>query len=160
MKRFPSALPVSRREFLGRVSAGTALLIQAEPAVGQPLTRRKLGIALCGLGNYASDQLGPALKLTQNCELRGVVTGSPEKGAAWAKEHGFPQKNIYHYDTMARLAENLDIDIVYVVTPNALHTQHVIAAAGAKKHVICEKPMAVGVAECDAMLTACRTNNG
>jgi glucose-fructose oxidoreductase len=159
MKRFPSALPVSRREFLGRVSAGTALLIQAEPAVGQPLTRRKLEIALCGLGNYASDQLGPALKLTQNCELRGVVTGSSEKGAAWAKEYGFPAKNVYHYDTMARFAENPDIDIVYVVTPNALHAQHVIAAAGAKKHVICEKPMAVSVAECDAMLTACRTNN-
>src|ERR1700730_1138386 len=63
-----------------------------------------------------SHQLGPALKLTQNCELRGVVTGSPEKGAAWAKEYRFPVKNIYHYDTMARLAENPDIDIVYVVT--------------------------------------------
>ena len=74
--------------------------------------------------------------VTQNCELRGVVTGSPEKGGAWAKEYGFPTKNIYHYDTMAQLAENPDIDIVYVVTPNALHAPHVIAAAGAKKHVI------------------------
>ena len=110
-------------------------------------------------GNYARGQLGPALKLTQNCELRGVVTGSPEKGGAWAKEYGFPAKNVYHYDTMARLVENLDIDIVYVVTPNALHAQHVIAAAGAKKHVICEKPMSVSVPECDAMLTACRANN-
>jgi glucose-fructose oxidoreductase len=43
---------------------------------------------------------------------------------------------------------------VYVVTPNALHAQHVIAAARAKKHVICEKPMAVSVVECDAMLAA------
>jgi len=60
---------------------------------------------------------------------------------------------------MARLAENLDIDVVYVLRPNALHAQHVIAAAGAKKHVICEKPMAVSVAECDAMLTSCRGNN-
>ena len=47
----------------------------------------------------------------------------------------------------------------YVVTPNALHAQHLIAAARAKKHVICEKPMAVSVVECDAMLAACRVNN-
>jgi glucose-fructose oxidoreductase len=158
MKNFPSTASVSRREFLG-VSAGAGALSLTQSAAGQSSIGRKLGVALCGLGNYAREQLGPALKLTQNCELRGVVTGSPEKGAAWAKEYGFPQKNIYHYDTMARLAENLDIDIVYVVTPNALHTQHVIAAAGAKKHVICEKPMAISVAECDAMLTACRANN-
>ena len=131
----------------------------AQRAAGQSSGRRKLGVALCGLGNYARGQHGPALKLTQNCELRGVITGSPEKGEAWSKEYGFPAKNIYHYDTMARLAENPDIDIVYIVTPNALHAQHVIAAAWAKKHVICEKPMAVSVAECDAMLAACRANN-
>jgi glucose-fructose oxidoreductase len=159
MKNFPRTACVSRREFVGRVSAVTGLLTLAQPAVGQLSSRGKLGVALCGLGNYARGQLGPALKLTQNCELRGVVTGSPEKGAAWAKEYGFPAKNVYHYDTMARFAENPDIDIVYVVTPNALHAQHVIAAAGGKKHVICEKPMAVSVAECDAMLTACRANN-
>jgi glucose-fructose oxidoreductase len=158
VKYFPEAASVSRREFLG-VSAGMSLLTLTQPATGQSFTRRKLGVALCGLGNYARGQLGPALKLTQNCELRGVITGSPEKGEAWAKEYGFPAKNICHYDAMARLAENLDIDIVYVVTPTALHAQHVIAAAGAKKHVICEKPMAVSVAECDAMLAACRANN-
>jgi Oxidoreductase family, NAD-binding Rossmann fold len=99
-------------------------------AAGQSSTRRKLGVALCGLGNYARDQLGPALTLTQKCELRGVITGSPGKGAAWAKEYGFPAKNVYGYDTMAQLSENLDIDIVYIVTPNGLHAQHVIAAAG------------------------------
>jgi glucose-fructose oxidoreductase len=76
MKRFPSASPVSRREFFGCVSAGMGLLTLAQPAAGQSSTRRKLGVALCGLGNYARGQLGPALKLTQNCELRGVVTGS------------------------------------------------------------------------------------
>jgi len=91
--------------------------------------------------------------------LRGVVTGSPEKGALWAKSYGFSSTNIYHYDQMVELAGNPDIDIVYVVTPNALHARHVIAAAKARKHVICEKPMAVSVAECDAMLAACRANN-
>src|SRR5262245_61209778 len=159
MKNFLSAVSVSRREFFGHLSVGTAFLTLAQPAAAQSATPRKLGVALCGLGNYARSQLGPALKLTQNCELRGVVTGSPEKGAAWAKEYSFPLNNIYRYDTMAQLAENLDIDILYIVTPNALHAEHVVAAAGAKKHVICEKPMAVSVVECDAMLAACRASN-
>jgi glucose-fructose oxidoreductase len=96
MKNFHSAASISRREFLGRVSAGAGLLTLAQPAAGQSSIRRNLGVALCGLGNYARGQLGPALRLTQNCELRGVVTGSPEKGEAWAKNYGFPTKNIYH----------------------------------------------------------------
>jgi glucose-fructose oxidoreductase len=145
----------SRRAFL----AGAALLTFGMPAASQSPIRHKLGVALCGLGNYSRGQLGPALKLTQNCELRGVVTGSPEKGALWAEDYGFPPRNVYHYDTIAEMVANPDIDIVYVVTPNALHARHVIAAAEAMKHVICEKPMAVSVTECDAMIAACRTNN-
>ncbi len=148
----------SRRVLLTTISAGAALLAFPRRAAAQSSARRKLGVALCGLGNYSRGQLGPALKLTQNCELRGVITGSPEKGALWAESYGFPRTSIYHYDTMAQIADNPDIDIVYVVTPNALHAQQVIAAAEARKHVICEKPMAVSVAECDAMLAACRTN--
>lgn len=115
-------------------------------------------MALCGLGNYSRGQLGPALRLTQHCRLAGVITGSKEKGLQWAKEYGFPEKNIYSYDTMSRLADNPEIDIVYVVTPNALHPQHALAAAGAGKHVISEKPMANTVADCDAMISACRTH--
>ncbi len=119
-------------------------------------TEKKLGVALVGLGNYSRGQLGPALKVTRNCRLAGVVTGDRAKGQSWAKEHGFSEKNIYSYDTMTRLADNPEIDIVYVVTPNGLHAEHVIAAAKAGKHVISEKPLANTVAECDAMLAACR----
>jgi len=54
------------------------------------------------------------------------------------------------------MAENPEIDIVYVVTPNGLHAEHAIAAAKAGKHIICEKPMANTVGECDAILAACR----
>lgn len=147
----------SRRDFLGQLSAGVAALALAGRAGAQPAPR-KLGIALCGLGNYARGQLAPALRLTQHVELRGVVTGSRDKGLAWAKEFGFPEQNVYSYATMARLIDNPDIDIVYVVTPNALHPEHTIAAAWARKHVISEKPMANTVADCDAMITACRVN--
>lgn len=145
----------SRRTFLGHLSLGAAglTLTSRSRAQGGP---RKLGVALVGLGSYSTGQLGPALKLTQHCRLAGVVTGSREKGLKWAAEFGFPEKNIYHYGNMAALADNPDIDIVYVVTPNSLHAEHVIAAAWARKHVITEKPMANSVADCDAMLTACR----
>jgi glucose-fructose oxidoreductase len=57
---------------------------------------------------------------------------------------------------MSLLADNPEIDIVYVVTPNSLHPEHTIAAAWAGKHVICEKPMANSVADCNAMMAACR----
>ncbi len=147
----------SRRDFIGQLSVGAAALALAGRA-GAQAAPRKLGIALCGLGNYARGQLAPALRLTQHVELRGVVTGSRDKGLAWAKEFGFPEKNVYSYATMARLIDNPDIDLVYVVTPNALHPEHTIAAAWAGKHVISEKPMAISVADCDAMLTACRVN--
>lgn len=150
---------VSRRDFLKQSTLGTAALLaigsQAASAAAETEPVRKLGVALVGLGNYSKGQLGPALRETQHCRLAGVVTGSPEKGRQWAHDYGFSEKNIYGYDTMARLADNKDIDVVYVVTPNGLHAEHAIAAAKAGKHVICEKPMANTVAECDAILAAC-----
>jgi glucose-fructose oxidoreductase len=56
------------------------------------------------------------------------------------------------------MADNRDIDIVYVVTPNGLHAQHAIAAAKAGKHVIVEKPMTNTVAEAESILAACKAN--
>ena len=149
--------PVSRRRFIGQLSAATALALVPRPvhALDRPVPAKKLGVALVGLGNYSRGQLGPALRETRYCQLTGVVTGDPAKGRRWAHDYGFSEKNIYSYDTMARLAENPAIDIVYVVTPNGLHAEHAVAAAKAGKHVICEKPMANTVAECDAIIAAC-----
>lgn len=147
---------VSRRRFLGQLSTAGVLALAPRWLFALDPAKRKLGVALVGLGGYSSGQLGPALKLTEHCRLAGVVTGSREKGAKWAKEHGFPETSIYSYDTMARMADNPAIDIVYVVTPNGLHAEHSIAAAQAGKHVICEKPMANTVAECDAIIAACK----
>ena len=152
--------PVTRRRFLGNLSAaalaGLALSPRLSRALDRPATARKLGIALVGLGSYSTHQLGPALRQTGFCRLAGVVTGDPAKGAQWARDYGFSGKAVYGYDTMARLADNPDIDMVYVVTPNGLHAEHAIAAAKAGKHVICEKPMANTVVECEAMIAACR----
>jgi len=159
MKKPPSprsGRSVSRREFLERCTIGGAavLALGARAAGAEP--ERKLGVALVGLGNYSRGELGPALRQTHHCRLAGVVTGSPAKGAQWARDYGFPEESVYGYDTMDRLANNPDIDIVYVVTPNGLHAEHAIAAARAGKHIICEKPMANTVAECDAIIAACK----
>jgi len=127
--RTPSFSPASRRHFLGQMSAAGALALAPRVLRAADAPVRPLGVALVGLGGYSSGQLGPALKLTKFCRLAAVVTGSPEKGKRWAKEYGFPETSIYGYDTMARMADNPDIDIVYVVTPNALHMRDTIAAA-------------------------------
>jgi predicted dehydrogenase len=117
---------------------------------------KTLGIALLGLGDYSSKQLGPALKLTKNARLTGIVTGSPEKIPVWQKEYGIPDKNVYNYQNFDSIADNKDIDIVYVVTPTGLHPEFSIRAAKAGKHVICEKPMAPNVADCTRMIDAAK----
>lgn len=152
----PASPRISRRSFVGSLAAGVAISTLPRSFGQTAPTQRKLGIALVGLGGYSTGQLGPALRQTKFCRLAGVVTGSPEKGRAWAKDYGFPEKNVYGYDAMARLADNPDIDIVYVVTPNALHAEHCIAAAKAGKHVISEKPFTTTVAEAEAVLAVFR----
>ena len=149
--------PVTRRRFLGQLSVGAALaLTQGRVRAFDTPEKKRLGVALVGLGSYSTRQLGPALRSTEHCRLAGVVTGSREKGVRWARDYGFPESNIFDYDTMERISGNPDIDIVYVVTPNSLHATHCIAAAKAGKHVISEKPMATSLADCDAMISACR----
>ena len=117
--------------------------------------RKKLGVALVGLGTYSSEELGPALKDTKHCHLGGIVSGSKAKSGKWKIEYGLADKNIYDYDNFDSIRDNEDIDIVYVVLPNSMHAEYVIRAARAGKHVICEKPMAVTVDECDKMIRAC-----
>ncbi|MGK7370914.1 MAG: Gfo/Idh/MocA family protein, partial [Candidatus Halalkalibacterium sp. M3_1C_030] len=107
--------------------------------------QEKLNIALVGLGGYSTYQLAPALQQTKLCKLNGAVTGTPSKEDRWAKKYNIPEKNIYNYKTLDRIADNDDIDIVYVVTPNSLHPEYTIRAAEAGKHVISEKPMATSV---------------
>lgn len=116
----------------------------------------KLGIALVGLGSYSAAELAPALQETQHCYLAGIVTGTPSKTDDWKKKYNIPDKNIYTYQSFDSIKDNPDIHIIYVVLPNSMHADYVVRAAKAGKHVICEKPMAVKVADCDRMIQACK----
>ncbi|GAB3709267.1 Gfo/Idh/MocA family oxidoreductase [Spirosoma flavus] len=145
---------LTRDNTTGLYSRPTALRDQE---AGQP--GRKLGIALVGLGYYSSGRLAPALQETQYCKLAGIVTGTPAKAEEWKKKYNIPQANVYDYKTFDRIADNKDIDVVYVVLPNSMHEEFVIRAAQAGKHVICEKPMAIFPKACQNMIDACKKAN-
>jgi predicted dehydrogenase len=145
---------LSRRDFL----KASTLAVAGLPFVGTHAAepRRKIGFALCGLGSLSTHQIAPALQTTEFCRLAGIVTGTPAKAARWKAQYNIPDHCIYNYDTMAQLADNPDIDVVYVVTPNALHAESTLKAAKAGKHVLCEKPMEISVERCQQMIDACR----
>lgn len=121
--------------------------------------KKKLGVAIVGLGNYATSQLIPALDHTAHCYLSGVVTGRPSTINQWKEKYQLPDKNIYTYDNFDSIKDNPDIDIIYITLPTHLHAEYSIRALQAGKHVICEKPMAFTIAECDEMMAAAKKAN-
>jgi len=145
---------MKRRTALQLISASSISTVLPLNATCQSSNKEKLGVALVGLGNYATRQLAPALKQTKNCQLTGIVTGTREKAEKWQLEHRIRKENIYSYDNFDEIAKNDAIDIVYIVLPNFMHAEYTIRALEAGKHVICEKPMAMNVEECKAMLAA------
>jgi glucose-fructose oxidoreductase len=153
-------LRLNRRSFLKK-SATAATVVAGTSAFANiivPRQKDKLGVALVGLGYYSTDILAPALQLTRNCELTGIVTGSPEKIPVWQDRYGIADANVYNYENMHTIENNEAIDVIYIVLPTGLHSKYSVIAAEAGKHVWCEKPMARTVAECQSIIDACRKN--
>lgn len=151
---------VSRRHIIKTIAAGSGIILLSPKTIfsADRLYKDKLGIALVGLGYYSTDLLAPALQQTKHCYLAGIVTGTPAKAEAWKQKYNIPDKNIYNYQNFDTIANNPDIDVVYIVLPPSMHKEYVIKAANAGKHVWCEKPMAITEAECKAMIDACKAN--
>jgi predicted dehydrogenase len=150
----------SRRHFITKVGAGAVLLSTAPSAFSKSIDQeKKLGVALVGLGSYSTNQLAPALQLSTKCYLAAIVTGTPEKAAKWKAQYNLSDANIYTYETFDRIADNKNVDIIYVVLPNSMHHEFVIRAAKAGKHVITEKPMSVSVKQGEEMIAACKKAN-
>lgn len=116
---------------------------------------QRLGWAVCGLGHFAQNHVIPALARARESRLSGLISGNRDKAEAVAAAWGVPAGSIHDY-TMSGLSENDGIDIVYVVTPNAIHEENVIAALRAGKHVMCEKPFAHNSASARRMMDAAK----
>lgn len=159
-RNLQSEILTSRRDILKTITIGGLGIIFSPNSLlaATRIKKEKLGVALVGLGYYSTDLLAPALQQTKNCYLAGIVTGTPSKAEEWKKKYNIPDKNIYNYQNFDQIANNPDIDVVYVVLPPSMHREYVVRAANAGKHVWCEKPMAVTAQECQDMIDACRKN--
>ncbi|MFQ6099105.1 MAG: Gfo/Idh/MocA family protein, partial [Armatimonadota bacterium] len=108
----------------------------------------KLGAAVIGLRMGASHVRGYVANL--NVEVRSVCDLDAARAAAVAK-----QFNVPHHTTDYRDCIRQDgVDVVSVATPDPLHAEHSIAALEAGKHVLCEKPLALTIEDCEAMVRA------
>lgn len=144
----------TRRDVLGGIGAGVLASTLGGSAWAQG--KRKLGYAVVGLGSYATNQIMPRIKDCEFAELKALVSGTPAKLEKYGAQYGIPKTHWYSYQDYDRIRDNPDIDLVYVILPNSMHAEYSIRASQAGKHVLCEKPMATSVAECQAMIAAAK----
>src|SRR6187549_2928000 len=118
-----------------------------------PTARRKIRYGIVGLGHIAQVAVIPAFAhARRNSRLVAIVSGDRTKrreiGRRYRVEHAFTYDQ---FDECLRV-----VDAVYIALPNSMHAEYTIRAARAGVHVLCEKPMAVTVEECQRMIDACR----
>src|SRR5205814_64255 len=111
---------------------------------------RRLGMA--GLAGGRTTGL-PGVEQLPHAEIFAAADLRASARDAFQKKYGGRT-----YASIEELCADPDVDVVWVVTPNHLHKQHVVMAAEHGKHVVCTKPMALTVAECEEMCLACEKN--
>ena len=111
------------------------------------------GIGIIGCGKIAQVRHIPEYAEHKDARLLGFYDINQERAAALAKQYGGTA-----YATVEELLANPEIDAVSVCAANFAHAELTIAALNAGKHVLCEKPMAITLAECEAMVEAAKAN--
>ncbi len=109
---------------------------------------------LIGCGDISRKRVAPALRDLASCDFVAVSRARHELAEQFAREFGARK---WHRSWRDLVADD-EIDAVYIATPVYLHAEQTVAAAEHGKHVLCEKPMALTVEQCDRMIDACRAN--
>ncbi len=151
----------TRREFSHLMGKGLTVLGAASrvPVLGQTNGARKIGYCIVGLGRISLQHFMPACKMSQFSQVVALVSGHRDKADKTAAEYNVPPNNIYSYESYDEIANNKDIDAVYIALPNSMHAEYTIRAANAGKNVLCEKPMATTVRDSQDMINSCRAAN-
>ena len=105
---------------------------------------------LIGASTIASEHMIGAMRANGG-EVVAVMSSHAERGADYARRHGISRSTA----ELSALVESADIDAVYISTTNELHREQLFAAAAAGKHVMCEKPLALDLADARAMVAEC-----
>lgn len=160
----------TRRSLLGMGLAAPFALgasrLAAQEAQGQPLMGNpqlpeapgeRMRWAVVGLGTFAVGQVLPEFGSAHHSRMTAFVSGNPEKARDLGARYGVSR--FYTYDDYDRIADDPEIDCVYIVLPVGLHAEYTIRALDAGKHVLCEKPMASTSTECERMIAAARRND-
>ena len=119
------------------------------------MTSDKLGVCVIGAGRAGMIHAVNFAKGVKNARLTAI--SDPNRAAAEKACHELELER--HYSDYRLALEDDEIDAIVVVTPTDYHRDIVVAAAEADKHILCEKPMAMNVAECDEMIEAVEKNN-
>ncbi|MBX2989668.1 MAG: Gfo/Idh/MocA family oxidoreductase [Bacteroidetes bacterium] len=117
--------------------------------------QRKIRYGITGFGRFAEKAIAPAIRQSHNSTLVAIHNRSVAKAKVAAAALNIPLA----FDSVADLAAHPDVDAVFIVSANSAHCEEAILTAEAGKHVLCEKPMAMNVAECERMMEACKRNN-
>ncbi|NLJ23959.1 MAG: Gfo/Idh/MocA family oxidoreductase [Firmicutes bacterium] len=115
---------------------------------------------ILGTAQIALDKVAPAILATPGARLAGLASRSGDKAAEWLEkmrqQSGQELADTKVYTSYAALLDDPAIDAVYIPLPNSLHCEWTIKAAQAKKHVLCEKPLACSAEEARLMIDTCR----
>lgn len=126
------------------------MLTGSEMATAAPA--RTLGFGIAGLG-VASTLLLPGVEKFPHARILGAVDPRDSARAAFEAKYG---GRTYH--SVPELCADPEVEVIWIATPNQLHCEHVVMAAEAGKHIICTKPMALSVEECETMCLAAERN--
>lgn len=111
-----------------------------------------LNIAIVGTGNISHAHVQAYLLFPDRCRIVALVDIVPEKARRMKDQYGLIDAQVY--DDHQAILPRQDIDLVDVCTPPYVHASISINALRSGKNVVCEKPMAASLEECDAMLRA------
>ncbi len=113
-----------------------------------------IGWAIIGTGRHVDLRIAPAINFSAEGRLVAVV--SRDKGRALEAAHRMRAEK--GYSALDEMLRDRDVNAVYICSPNGLHAEQTIRAARAERHVLCEKPMALTVADAQEMVEACHDN--
>ena len=115
---------------------------------------RKVRWGVLGTADIAWGQTIPGMKLAEHCELYAIAGRKPDKVSRYREAFGF-RKEYCSYD---ELLADPDVEAVYIPLPNDLHCEWTVRALKAKKHVLCEKPLAVSEKQAAEMFRVAEEN--